>query len=138
MNKFKKGDLVFHAEEARTEPNPAQGIVLSRKNEQEVMVNFGEWGILAYKDELLTHSSPKENNAVSPNEDMVHNPAHYSKGMPEGVQVIDVIEAQGFGYNLGNATKYLLRSQFKGTEVQDLEKAVWYLNREIDRLKALQ
>lgn len=70
--------------------------------------------------------------------DMVNNPAHYSKGVPEGVQVIDIIEAQqavGGRNNHSQAIKYLLRALLKGNAVQDYEKAVWYLNREIKSLQ---
>lgn len=70
----------------------------------------------------------------SRSEDVVNRPLHYRVGMPEGVEVIDIIEAQGFGYNLGNATKYLLRAQFKGNKRQDIEKAIWYLKRELSVL----
>lgn len=62
----------------------------------------------------------------------VNHPAHYNKGKYE---VIDVIEDWGLGFNDGNALKYIGRARHKGNNVEDLEKAVWYLNREIRRLK---
>jgi hypothetical protein len=36
---------------------------------------------------------------------------------------------------LGNAIKYIMRSELKGKQIEDLKKAVWYINREIDRLE---
>ena len=61
----------------------------------------------------------------------VNHPKHYNQGKFE---VIDVIEDWKLGFNLGNAVKYIARSEFKGDQLQDLEKARWYLNREIRRL----
>lgn len=62
--------------------------------------------------------------------DMVNHPPHY-KG--DGLEVIDVIEAFGLGFSLGNAVKYILRADKKGRRVEDLRKAVWYLTHEIER-----
>ena len=63
--------------------------------------------------------------------DPVHNPSHYKSG---GIEVIDVIEAFGLNYRLGNVIKYVLRAGRKDDLLQDLEKAAWYLDREIDKL----
>ncbi len=60
----------------------------------------------------------------------VNNPSHYLKN---GMECIDVIEAFELGFNLGNATKYILRAGHKGDRKEDLQKAIWYLNREINR-----
>ena len=60
--------------------------------------------------------------------DMVNSPDHYTAG---GIETIDFIEAKGLGYNLGNAVKYISRSPYKGKFLEDLKKAVWYLQREI-------
>ena len=43
----------------------------------------------------------------------------------------DFIEAKELNYNMGNAVKYISRAEHKGNKQQDLEKAVWYLNREL-------
>lgn len=48
-----------------------------------------------------------------------------------GIQAIDVIEAYGLGFNLGNVVKYVLRAGKKGVATEDLSKAMWYLSREI-------
>lgn len=68
--------------------------------------------------------------------DPVTKPEHYSLGMPEGVEVIDIIESQNATYFMGNVIKYVLRAKYKGSQVQDLEKAAFYLDREIKRLKS--
>lgn len=65
--------------------------------------------------------------------DPVHAPAHY-RHLPGGLEVIDVTETLGFC--LGNVVKYVLRADHKGEPIQDLQKARWYLDREIARRKA--
>jgi hypothetical protein len=63
--------------------------------------------------------------------DPINHPAHYTHGP---VEVIDVIEGFGLGFCLGNVIKYVLRANHKGDPITDLEKAAWYLGREIARL----
>ena len=60
------------------------------------------------------------------------NPQHY-KQHPSGVECIQITEHMNF--NLGNAIKYLWRAGLKGDPVEDLEKAAWYIEREIKRIK---
>lgn len=69
------------------------------------------------------------------NHDPVNHPAHYTNH-PSGVQCIDITRHMNF--NLGNAMKYLWRSGQKDQNpaVQDLEKAVFYIQDEIARLRA--
>lgn len=62
----------------------------------------------------------------------VNHPPHYNGGT---IEVIDFIEDHGFGFNLGNVIKYVSRAGRKNNTVEDLEKAKWYLKREIKRLK---
>lgn len=64
--------------------------------------------------------------------DPVNHPTHYTSGP---IEVIDIIEGFSLGFCLGNVVKYILRAPHKGAQVQDLEKARWYLDREIQRLK---
>lgn len=64
--------------------------------------------------------------------EMVNHPKHYNTGKFE---VIEVIEDWNLNFNLGNAVKYISRCEHKGNKKQDLEKAVWYLQRELDKLK---
>jgi len=66
-----------------------------------------------------------------PKPDAVNHPAHYKVG---GIETIDFIEAKKLGYNLGNVVKYLTRADHKGNRKQDLEKAKWYLERELSTL----
>lgn len=64
--------------------------------------------------------------------DTIDHPSHYTQY--QGVEVIDLTEQMNF--NRGNAVKYVCRAGFKdpSTEIEDLQKAIWYLQREIDRI----
>jgi hypothetical protein len=60
------------------------------------------------------------------------NPTHY-KSHPSGIEVIEITEHMNFC--LGNAIKYILRAGLKSQDAtEDLKKAVWYINREIQRI----
>lgn len=62
--------------------------------------------------------------------DPVNHPPHYKTG---GIETIDFIEAKGLNYRLGNVVKYITRSDHKGNRKEDLQKALWYLQREIEK-----
>lgn len=64
------------------------------------------------------------------NESKVNHPAHYNQGKFE---VIDVIEDWNLNFNLGNAVKYISRCEYKENKKQDLEKAIWYIQRELSK-----
>lgn len=61
-------------------------------------------------------------------EDYVNQPKHYTKGKFE---VIEVIEDWDLNFRLANAVKYIARHEHKGKPLEDLKKALWYLQREI-------
>lgn len=62
--------------------------------------------------------------------DNVNNPPHYTSG---GIETIDFIEAKELGFHLGNSVKYIARAGKKNPAkyVEDLRKAIWYIEREI-------
>jgi hypothetical protein len=62
--------------------------------------------------------------------DIVNQPPHYTEH-PSGIECIQVTEHMGF--NLGNAIKYIWRCDLKKDAIEDLKKAKWYIDREIDR-----
>lgn len=66
--------------------------------------------------------------------DNVNRPAHYTDG---GIETIDFIEAKRLNFCRGNAVKYISRAGKKdpAKEIEDLEKARWYIDHEIERLK---
>jgi len=61
--------------------------------------------------------------------EMVNHPDHYQGN---NFEVIDIIEDYELGFNLGNAIKYILRADKKGNKKQDLKKAMWYIQREVN------
>lgn len=62
----------------------------------------------------------------------VNHPKHYNVG---AIEVIDVIEDWNLNFCLGNAIKYIARCEYKGHKKEDLEKAKWYIEREIKKLE---
>jgi hypothetical protein len=64
--------------------------------------------------------------------DPVNHPAHYTSH-PSGIETIEI--TRHLSFNLGNSIKYILRSPYKGRAIEDLQKAVWYLN---DQIRLLQ
>lgn len=64
-------------------------------------------------------------------EDVVRHPKHYAH--PSGIEVIEITRYESF--LRGNIIKYVLRAPYKGTELQDLQKAAQYLEWEIERVK---
>jgi len=83
----------------------------------------------------VVSSTPQGDECYNPVEvektDNVNHPKHYNT--IEGIECLAV--AENFNFNLGNAIKYIWRSSFKGKQLEDLKKAAFYVNREIERLK---
>jgi len=63
-------------------------------------------------------------------EDIIERPKHYTSH-PSGIECIQITEHMGF--NLGNAMKYIWRCDLKKDAVEDLKKAKWYIEREINK-----
>ena len=61
----------------------------------------------------------------------VNHPSHYNKG----IETIDYIESWNMDFNIGNIIKYVTRAGHKDNKLEDLEKAKWYLEREIQNIK---
>ncbi len=68
-----------------------------------------------------------------PKDDAVNHPSHYTKGK---IEVADFIADQKLNFDRGNAVKYVCRAGSKDPdkEVQDLKKAIWYIEHEIKML----
>lgn len=66
--------------------------------------------------------------------DLVNHPPHYT-AHPSGVECIQITEHMSFC--LGNAVKYIWRADLKADAIEDMEKAKWYISREIDRRQRL-
>jgi hypothetical protein len=83
------------------------------------------------EQELLYHLSKPQ-----PHKEMVNHPTHYG-GENNVYEAIKVIEAWDLDFCLGNAVKYISRAGKKdpAKELEDLNKAVWYLNRRIQQIQ---
>jgi len=93
---------------------------------KRVMIN------LARREDGAIIDLNKGGEVISP-PDLVNHPSHYKSG---GIETIDFIEAKDLNYRLGNVVKYVSRAGKKDSDpVQDLEKALFYLKREIDARK---
>jgi hypothetical protein len=68
-------------------------------------------------------------------DDPVSHPKHYTEH-PSGVECIQITEHMGF--NLGNALKYIWRCDLKKDAIEDLRKARWYIDRELDKRTSQQ
>lgn len=68
-------------------------------------------------------------------EEMVNHPEHYQFGENNQYEAIKVIEAWDLDFHLGNTVKYISRAGKKDKELQDLKKALWYLERKINNLE---
>ena len=69
---------------------------------------------------------------MSEKKETINHPAHYNMGR---IEVIDAIEDWQLGFHLGNVVKYVARAPHKEKELEDLKKAMWYLQRKINRLE---
>ena len=90
---------------------------------------------LCINNSLFEPFNIEKKNVISdsPNKrEMINHPNHYNMGKYEA---IDVIEDWKLNFHLGNTIKYISRAGYKDDIIQDLKKARWYLDREIQRLE---
>ena len=105
--------------------NVAQGNAKIRMQSARQFNNLPEGMTATEAEEIVADV----NQAIAQH-DAVNHPAHYTAG---GIETIDFIEAKGLGYHLGNVVKYITRADHKGDRLENLKKAQWYLNREIEK-----
>ncbi len=85
-------------------------------------------------DDMPTRAQEELADIEHREEKAVNHPDYYKHG---GIEAIDAIEAWGLGFNLGNVVKYIARAGHKTADsLQDLQKAAWYLDREIKRINS--
>lgn len=109
--------------------------LVSFEGDKNSINRLREWAKKINGDKPTTYDATDE--AV--HDDMVEHPAHYCTG---NIEVIDFIEDQDLGYHLGNACKYICRAGKKHEAgmsdnektIEDLKKAIWYINRKIETL----
>ncbi|MEU1176535.1 DUF3310 domain-containing protein [Streptomyces sp. NPDC005820] len=153
--RFKTGDRVVVAapQDATTPAGLAAGIYANHVGTVTSLfadtampypyeVTFDGGGSLCFTDQELIHESEFllakadlsfASEVVSRESDVVNHPAHYT-WLPNGLEVIDI--TKHFGFVRGNALKYLFRADFKGRTIEDLKKARWYIDYEINQREA--
>lgn len=94
-----------------------------KKNKAKLPKNFGE-----LKGDVSDLFAPIGEYKITP--DPIYYPIHYTQH-PSGVEPITITEHMGFC--LGNAIKYIMRCELKGNKIEDLKKAIFYIEREIKR-----
>ena len=104
-----------------------QGMCKNCNKITEHLWECGEWWCRSCGDSNILSRSGRIRE-----EDQVNHPKHYTSH-PSGVECIDIVEHMN--YNLGNSVKYIWRADLKGKDIQDLEKAEFYIRREIERRK---
>ncbi len=127
-NNFKVGDRVTLSsygksmyDDDHTNPRNMHGeiLIINDSIYHSIIVSWANGNSNIYSTKDLELVNKKE---------LVNSPDHYKSN---GMEAIDVIEGFGLGFNLGNATKYILRCGKKDDAIQELKKAIWYLEREI-------
>lgn len=89
---------------------------------------MSSFGITCKEAQERAYKGFKEMAKVNKEEEVDH-PQHYN----QGIEAIDYIESHNLNFNLGNAIKYITRCEHKGDKLNDLRKAKWYIEREIER-----
>ena len=105
--------------------NVAQGNAKIRMQTARQFNNLPEGMTAAEVEEIVADV----NQAIAQH-DAVNHPEHYTAG---GIETIDFIETKNLNYRLGNVVKYITRADHKGDRLENLKKAQWYLNREIEK-----
>ena len=110
---------------------PAERLEASEKNNAEAMTaSMMTPQMLAEEIARDKERRKKKAKLSSSSHDPVNHPKHYTEH-PSGIECIQITEHMGF--NLGNALKYIWRADLKNNAIEDLQKAVWYINREIEK-----
>ena len=114
--------------EAEPSQHPLMGQELLLSSLRDVALGLPEQLLNHAIEDYLTEDHPQ----LMPNYEVDH-PKHYRSGT--GLEAIDVIEAWDLNFNLGNVVKYVCRAGLKdkSNREQDIEKALWYLTRELSK-----
>jgi hypothetical protein len=122
---YKKAVLSrFHRAVCNIDTNGMYSVTYGGNVTEKFEDKLSAWKFAYY---MIQKSDNEKKHTEQP--DMVNHPKHYNV---DGYEVIDIIDAFGLNFNMGNALKYLLRADRKGNKEQDINKAIWYLQREIN------
>tara|TARA_R100000664_G_C2758174_1_gene146859 strand:+ start:370 stop:735 length:366 start_codon:yes stop_codon:yes gene_type:complete len=116
--------------EKKSNPRISPGTQWDKDEHGNPLVSPGtQWDKYPTQEEIIEFNRKKNRK-----EEMVDHPIHYG-GENNTYEAIKVIDAWGLNFNLGNTIKYISRADKKINKKEDLEKAAWYLNREINKIK---
>ena len=104
---------------------------LCQKLDTNYQVGLNEGLLTAQR--LVDEYFEQQIEILKPKPDPVNHPEHYG-GKDNPYEAIKVIEAHNLNFRTGNAVKYILRAGKKGDPAQDIKKAIWYLERELNNL----
>ena len=126
--KYKLTENVDMVGDCVIEENPEEGTMLSI--DQYDIEPIDEEVVPTKSESIRVHTQPTRDAMKDLLNDTVNHPSHYADGK---IEVIEYIEDKKLNYNLGNAVKYISRAGKKDPtkKIEDLKKAVWYINREI-------
>lgn len=118
MSDFKVGDTVVNTDTDFT------GVIVELRDNGMAVVSFPGRSLNKYLREVHVSKLKLDSSAI-------YHPFHYNSG---SIEAIDYIEDHKLGFHLGNSIKYITRAgkKSKETEQEDIEKAIWYLQRYID------
>ena len=123
----KELDKILNSEKAQYKVDPSVPSMGNRYDENGKLCGF------------FINTGNKKIGGITTNtkEDLVNNPSHYNSD-PSGVKCIEITRHRN--NNIGNVIKYVWRNGLKdgNSNIQDLEKAAWYLNDEVQRLKGIE
>lgn len=125
MTTFKVGDLVEHVDD---DPGFIMEILNIMEHESSAIVRIPSGKMLVFDTKFLRRAGAQHQNTT----DTVNHPAHYTAYPIEVIQLTEHLN-----FCRGSAVKYLARAGLKNPdkEIEDLEKAAWYIQRELNRLK---
>lgn len=106
-------------------------VIYRQKKDQALTMSSSPAVLLKYPPAKKRGRPSLKSSSAKEAKDNVNHPAHYKVG---GIETIDFIEAKSLNYNLGNVVKYISRADHKDTKLDNLKKAQWYLNREVNNL----
>ena len=101
----------------------------------EVTYTYNDRVFYKVEGGFMMSSDREELTLLDRDDDKVNHPSYYAEG---NIEVVDFIEDKSLNFNLGNVVKYVSRAGKKSpdTYLQDLKKARWYLDREIQNFES--
>ena len=119
--------------------NPRESCYMGDPWSDQVSFTFDDYEYIEQSIPDFGYDNPSQLTGTDSTHDSVNRPKHYTQH-PSGVECIQVTEH--YNFCVGNAIKYLWRAGLKGDsmdpkqkQIEDLKKAIWYIQREIENLE---